>query len=419
MMYQVSDNISKRFANLVALPQVQQALAFVEHDQERCIAQQCELVQIEAPTGQEGKRAAAFVDMLRACGIRDAKIDPAGNVVAIRHGKGNGPKVLVEGHLDTVFPLGSVHGVEKRDGFLCAPGIGDDTRALAMLLSLLRAMDAAGIETCGDIYFVGTTREEGMGSLGGMKDFLTEHTDIDVSISVDGHNMAGIVYQATIGETWEISFSGVGGHAFNAFGKIAQPLHAAARAVAKIADITVPSTPRTSFCVSNFHGGNDAGIHAIASEATIKINFRSDGEAEFAAVKKAIFEAIDAACAEETARWGKNTVVCSKHMVSSIPGGTQDCHAPLVEAAWLGLQYLGVEPELAASGCTNANVAIAKGIPAICIGRAYAPDDAAKITYTHSLDERYPVEGAYKAVQQTLLILLMAAGMDTVEPIVR
>ena len=45
-------------------------------------------------------------------------------------------KVLIEGHLDTVFPFGTVHGVEERDGFLYAPGIGDDTRALAMLLGL-------------------------------------------------------------------------------------------------------------------------------------------------------------------------------------------------------------------------------------------------------------------------------------------
>ena len=64
----------------------------------------------------------------------------------------------------------TVQGVEERDGFLYAPGIGDDTRALAMLLCIIRALNKTGIRTEGDIVFVGTTREEGMGGLGGMKD---------------------------------------------------------------------------------------------------------------------------------------------------------------------------------------------------------------------------------------------------------
>ena len=53
---------------------------------------------------------------------------------------------------------------------------------------------------------------------------------------------------------------------YGAFGDMANPLHAAARAVAKIADFQVPAVPKTTFCVSNFHAGNDAGIHAVNLE---------------------------------------------------------------------------------------------------------------------------------------------------------
>lgn len=410
-MYQVSEKCAQQFKAMVAIPSVQKALELIEKDQDRCIAEQCELVQIEAPTGHEEKRAAVFADKMRALGL-EVHMGRGGNVVALRRGHGKGPKVLIEGHLDTVFPFGSVKGVEQRDGFLYAPGIGDDTRALAMLLSLARAMNEAGIETAGDVVFVGTTREEGTGSLGGMKDFLDENHDIDISLSLDNNDMSGIVYQATIGETWEITFSGTGGHAFGAFGTIAQPIHAAARAVAKIADIQVPAEPKTTFCVSNFHGGNDAGVHAIAAEAVIKINFRSNGRAEFETMKEKIFSAVEEACREETERWGKNTIEWSKKLIGSVPGGDQDEHSPLVEAAWLSLEHLGVEPTLAKGGCTNANVAISHGIPALCMGRAYAPDAESKMIFNHSLDERYPVAGAYKAVQQSLLVLLMAAGVD-------
>lgn len=42
-------------------------------------------------------------------------------------------------------------------------------------------------------------------------------------------------------------------------------------------------------------------------------------------------------------------------------------HAPLVETAYMGLSHLGVEPVIHRGGCTNANVAVAKGLPALCM----------------------------------------------------
>ena len=412
MSYDVSNRCSACFSHMQSLDCVKKAMKFVEDDQGRTMEELKELVLIEAPTGQEENRARNFAERLKKLGLEDVHIDRGGNVVAIRRGTGKGPKVLLEGHMDTVFPFGTASGVEERDGFLYAPGIGDDTRALSMLLGVIRALDYAGIRTAGDLVFVGTTREEGMGGLGGMKDFLEDNRDIDISLSVDNNDMANLVYEATGGETYEVNFYGIGGHAFGAFGKMAQPLHAAARAVAKIADFVVPDDPKTSFCVSNIHGGNDAGIHAIASKATIKFNFRSNSPEELDKLRTKIFNAIEEACREETEKWGKDTITWDKKLVSSIPGGLQDAHMPLVEAAYLGLCSLGVEPVFRKGGCTNANVAISMGIPALCMGRAYAPDEDSQNVLNHSVHEKLPMEGAYKAVQQVLMVLLMAAGID-------
>ena len=77
--------------------------------------------------------------------------------------------------------------------------------------------------------------------------------------------------------------------------------------MAKIADLEVPVDPRTTFCVSNFHAGNDAGVHAIAPKATIKFNLRSNSAEILEELNKRIFKAIQDACDEETARWGKDT----------------------------------------------------------------------------------------------------------------
>lgn len=411
-MYQVSEFTKKQFEKMISMECVREALSFIKDNQDETIKDQKELVVIEAPTGQEERRSREFAERFRALGLEDVHIDRGGNVIGIRHGSGKGPKVLIEGHLDTVFPFGTVHGVEEKDGFLYAPGIGDDTRALAMLLCLIRALNRTGIKTAGDIIFVGTTREEGMGGLGGMKDFLKDNKDIDISLSLDNNDMSALVFEATGGETYEVNFYGIGGHAFGCFGKMAQPIHAASRAVAKIADFVVPSDPKTSFCVSNFHGGNDAGVHAIAPKATIKFNFRSNSPEELDKLRDKIFEAVESACREETEKWGMDTITWDKKLLCDVPAGKQDANSPLVEAAYLGLNYLNVKPVFYKGGCTNANVAISKKIPAICMGRAYAPDENSQNIMNHSICEKFPIEGAYKAVQQAFMVLMMAAGIE-------
>lgn len=411
-MYQVSERVKKQFEYTMSIPCVKEAMKFIQDDERNTIEEQKELVLIEAPTREEEKRAAVMMEKFKALGLENVHIDRGGNVVGLRRGSGKGPKVLIEGHLDTVFPFGTVHGVEERDGFLYAPGIGDDTRALAMLLGLLRALNQNEIKTFGDIVFVATTREEGMGGLGGMKDFLNDNDDIDISLTIDNNDMSALIFEATSGETYEVNFYGIGGHAFGSFGEMAQPIHAAARAVAKIADFTVPSDPKTSFCVSNFHAGTAAGVHAIASQATIKFNFRSNSPEELAKLRTKIFDAIEEACREETEKWGKDEITWDKNLISQVPGGTQDSHTPLVESAWLGLKSLGIEPVFHKGGCTNANVAVSKGIPSICLGRAFAPDENRKNIMNHSVHEKFPITDSYKAVQQAFMVLMMAAGID-------
>ena len=251
-----------------------------------------------------------------------------------------------------------------------------------------------------------------MGSPGCMKDFLADNHDIDASIDIDNNDMTSLCYRATGGYTMEFNFYGIGGHAFGAFGTIANPASAAARAVAKIADFEVPDEPKTSFCVSNIHTGSDASIHAFPDKATFKINFRSNSPEELEKLKERVFAAVQEACDEETRRWNKDTITWDSKIVSQIPAGVQDDHAPLVEAAACGLQSMGIEPTLAKSGCTNANIAIAKGIPAICLGRAFTDTEKSRKIHNHSVNEHYSTRFAYKAVALAFETLMLAAGIE-------
>ena len=134
---------------------------------------------------------------MRELGLRDAAIDGEGNVVATRKGAQGKPRLVVSAHLDTVFPEGTDVTVRERDGVFLAPGIGDDARGLAVLLSLVGVLNRADLRTVGDVLFVGTVGEEELGNLRGVKALFRDHRDIDGFISIDGLDIGRIVNQGT------------------------------------------------------------------------------------------------------------------------------------------------------------------------------------------------------------------------------
>lgn len=414
MEYQVSEHVRKKFDALTKDEKVLKALKFMEEDQDIIIEKQIELTLIPAPTHHEQKKAERMLEMFKEEGLSDCRIDEYGNCVGIRKGTGGGKTIIVEGHMDTVFPLDTKLEIVREDGFIKCPGIVDDTRGCAAVISTIRALNAAGIETKGDIHFVGTVQEEGTGALKGMQYYVNHHPELQASISVDGAGYQEITYEATGIQTYEVTFHGIGGHACGMFGKVANPLHAAARAIAKIAEFRVPSEPMTTFAVTNFHAGSFEAVHAIVPEAQIRFNFRSNSQEELEKLRDRIFAAIEEACKEETERWGKDTITYDVKHICDVNAGHQDAHASIVEGAMAAAEFLGCEePKLGNGGSTNCNRALEAGLPAVCLGGGSDYD-----IHAHLLSEQFKVEGAFKGCQQTLLLALLCAGTETADSII-
>ncbi|MGI9625721.1 MAG: M20/M25/M40 family metallo-hydrolase [Longimicrobiales bacterium] len=93
-----------------------------------------------------------FVERLARIGFDAAwveaspEVDRAGHVLAVRQGDdGAGRKVLLIGHLDTVFEDGDAFNRFVREGDIATgPGVVDDKGGIVVLLSALEALDAAG-----------------------------------------------------------------------------------------------------------------------------------------------------------------------------------------------------------------------------------------------------------------------------------
>ncbi|MBC7637781.1 MAG: peptidase M20, partial [Acetobacteraceae bacterium] len=83
------------------------AVAQLDADHDRTIADIITLTEIPAPPFAEEVKAAHYLEMLRAHGLEDVELDGIGNAMGLRRGSGNGGLIVVAAHLDTVFPAGT------------------------------------------------------------------------------------------------------------------------------------------------------------------------------------------------------------------------------------------------------------------------------------------------------------------------
>jgi tripeptide aminopeptidase len=209
--------------------------------------------------------------------------------------------IVVAAHLDTVFPEGTDVTVRREGTKLHAPGIGDDTRSLAVLLAFVRAMDAAGIRTRNDILFVGDVGEEGLGDLRGVRHLFSKgryRDQIGAFITVDSPRWTRSSSVGVGSKRYSVRFKGPGGHSFKAFG-IVNPIYAMAQAIVDLGRIQVPETPRTTFCASIVGGGTS--VNAIPEEAWIDIDLRSESAEQLAKLDARCREIVAAAADQENA----------------------------------------------------------------------------------------------------------------------
>jgi acetylornithine deacetylase/succinyl-diaminopimelate desuccinylase-like protein len=397
-----------RVREIVAAPSFKQATAFIESDQDRFVRELIALTEIPAPPFKEAARAKAFQAMLEQHGLGDVEMDAEGNVMGLRRGGGGQPGVLVvSAHLDTVFPEGTDVKVRREGTRLAAPGVGDNTRGLALLLALVRALDAGKFRTEYDVLFVGNVGEEGEGDLRGVK-FLVQkgkYKDrIRQMLVIDGNESNGITNGGVGSRRYRVAFKGPGGHSFGAFGLV-NPAYAMAGAIARFSRIQVPAAPRTTYSIGVVRGGTS--VNSIPFEVSMDVDMRSESCAELKKVDERFLAILREAVAEENSArsTAQGSIQADPKVIGERPCGETARSTPIVQAAAAAITAFGLTPRYAISS-TDANIPMSLGIPAITIGRG-GPGDR-----THSLDEWTDVEPRANVVnvQRALALVLAVAG---------
>ena len=336
----------RQMESLAKTKSVKQAFQTIEELEPRTLEELIMLTEIPAPPFKEEKRAAKFADMLQEAGVDSVWIDKVGNVIGLRKGKTGQKTIALDAHIDTVFPEGTDVTVERRGDTLVAPGIGDDTRGLMVVLTVLRALEINDIETEDDVLFIGTVGEEGLGDLRGVKHLFSEEgPGIDSWMAVDGGSISRIINGALGSYRYRVTFKGPGGHSWGNFGMV-NPHHALGKAIyhfSKDADSLSRTPQKVSFNIGRIGGGTS--INSIPFESWMEVDMRSAVPEQLDKMDAIFQKAIQKAVVEENEakRSGANLEV-DINQVGERPSGKIAPSEPLVQKAMASAAFFGANP---------------------------------------------------------------------------
>lgn len=319
-----------------------------------------EIAAVASPTGEEAAKA-SFVEKVFLQEGLAAERDALGDVVATIPGQmpGGGAigSLLIAAHIDTVFPSDTPLTITRTDDRLSGPGVGDNSVAVAVVAKLHEVFARAGERPAVDMLVTGNVGEEGLGNLRGIREVMQARPGIGAVMALEGHNLGRVTHVAVGSRRYRISAQGPGGHSWGDFGR-PNAIQGLAKLIAELDAIPLPRSPKTTLNVGHIEGG--VSINTIAPSASCLLDLRSTDETALRRLSERVTRL--------TTRGGRsNGVAFEIETIGERPAGVVAVDSPIVRMAALALGALGLEPSFDASS-TDANVPIAAGIPAVCIG---------------------------------------------------
>jgi len=385
-------------------PACARALAWIDTSAVWVTDQQIHLTEIPAPEFKEAPRAEYLKKIFEAAGLK-VQLDKLGNVIAERLGSDPNSVILLAAHLDTVFPAGTDVRVKRHGNRLTAPGVADNGAGLAALAGVARALSESRIQTTKTIVLAGDVGEEGEGNLRGIRALVEGYgSRLAAVIAVDGASTEHITTQGIASHRFEIAITGPGGHSWSDFGA-PNPITALSRGIVKFSALPVPDDPRSSYNFGMIEGGTS--INSIPSRAAVKVDLRSEDEAEVYKMESALRDAMQSGAREEmsAAHDGQNSLRVIVRSLGSRPAGKLPDNAPLLETLRNVDRFLGNRSRLERSS-TDANLPLSLGIPAVSLG------GGGKGGGSHTTAEWYDATGRELGLKRLLLATVALAGVQ-------
>ena len=349
---------------------------------------------VPSPTGEETEKSLLIERLFATAGLATER-DAIGDVVGVIPGRqpsGTGrSKLVVAAHIDTVFPIGTPLEVKRTAGRLAGPGVGDNSVAVAAAIKLADLLHIAGEVPAVDVLLTGNVGEEGLGNLRGIREVLASRSDIGAVVALEGHNLGRVTHVAVGSRRFCITVRGPGGHSWGDFGR-PNAIQRLSKLIAELDAIPLPRSPKTTLNVGMISGG--VSVNTIAPEASCLLDLRSIDESALQRLSDRVTRLVDRSNRGDAVDYTADSI-------GERPAGVVAADSPIVQIAASTLAALGLEPSFDASS-TDANVPIAAGIPAVCVGLTTGGN-------VHRADEYIDLEPIQMGITQLALLTLALA----------
>jgi len=192
----------------------------------------------------------------------------AGHLIAVHKGNGRGKRMLLIGHLDTVFePASPFRGFTRKGDQGIGPGAGDDKGGIVVMVMALRAMHAAGTLKDADIEVVLTGDEEDAGDPieVARRDLIEAGKRADAALDFEGlsvengKDMGSIARRSS--DSWTVTVTARSGHSSGIFapGVGDGAIYGLAKIVTEFR--TELPEPNLTFNVGLIAGGSDVALN--------------------------------------------------------------------------------------------------------------------------------------------------------------
>ena len=349
---------------------------------------------VPSPTGEETEKSLLIERLFATAGLATER-DAIGDVVGVIPGRqpsGTGrSKLVVAAHIDTVFPIGTPLEVKRTAGRLAGPGVGDNSVAVAAAIKLADLLHIAGEVPAVDVLLTGNVGEEGLGNLRGIREVLASRSDIGAVVALEGHNLGRVTHVAVGSRRFRISVKGPGGHSWGDFGR-PNAIQRLSKLIAELDAIPLPRSPKTTLNVGMISGG--VSVNTIAPKASCLLDLRSIDESALRRLSDRVTRLVDRSNRGDAVDYTADSI-------GERPAGVVAIDSPIVQIAANTLAALGLEPSFDASS-TDANVPIAAGIPAVCVGLTTGGN-------VHRTDEYIDLDPVSMGITQLALLTLALA----------
>lgn len=375
------------------------------------LAQQLRLARIAAPTGDEHARGTALERRLTALPHLRVHRDGVGNVCAVvqpacprQH---HTAPLVCFAHLDSVLAPSAAAPIRSDGVQVAGPGVGDNGRGLAAMMALGHALGDPIVQRLltRPVHLVATVGEEGEGNLRGATAwFDARETPPHAVVVIDGPGDEHIVHHAVGSVRLRLSMHGAGGHSW-AHAGAPNPIHALGALVSAatsrerglVASLAATHVHRAALTVTRTGGGES--LTGIPTSAWVDVDLRAHSALVLARLEEQLTRLAHRIAHEESLADPQRPLTTQVRRLGARPAGAIDAMHPLVQAAGAATRAVGRAPR-SATASTDANVPLARGVPAVAIGAGGRGGGA------HTLAEWYDDTDASIGLERVLRLVL-------------